>query len=193
MRSVIVQKKSSLIPLYLLPQPIKILLAFIIFFVISLPGFLFLKHESDLRANHVTQKKVKLENEVTQEARNYDELVYLSKNIKTAQQQYDILMRQFPSVSKIGELLASITKLGTAQGLKFVYFKPQNSVNNIFYSSMPVDISVVGDFHQIALFLGEIANLPNSVIAINQFSLAHENNSEAVELKMTATVYTQPN
>jgi len=193
MRNVIARKKSSFTQLYLLPPILKLMLALLVFIVICTIGIIILKNQSTQAMLKNKSREAFLEKEITVQARTYGEVMYYSKNTKIARQEYEVLLKQFPPASKIGDLLSSITKLGTESGLKFISFRPQNEIMGKYYASIPVDISVVGKFHELAQFLSGIANLPASVVVVNQLTFEHST-GELLTLNFVATLYhTLPN
>lgn len=185
--TVVTIKPSPIVKLYLLPPMAKLLLALLLCIFISFVGFLYLKQQSVQEAAQLSQKKSMLESDISKNAESYGEMIYISKNKIDAKKQYEDLLQTFPPESQIGDLLANITKLGTAKGIKFVYFKPKPSVTQEYYVETPVEISVIGKFHQLGEFLSEIANLPKSAAAVNQFSLVP--NGDLLTLEFTATLY----
>lgn len=195
MRGVIAKKKSPLVRLYLLPPIAKFMIALLLFVLLDVAGFFYLHHESIQQTQRLNMQRSLLEKEITQQARHYGEMVYLSQDATRARQMYTAAIKQFPGSTEIDTLLASITKLGTAERLKFIHFKPGGTINNGYYASVEVNISVIGQFHHIGKFLSGVANLPNSVVAVNQFSLSHANDKDnLLTLNFTATLYhTLPN
>lgn len=193
MRNVVIRKKSPLTKLYLLPPIIKLLIALGLLIVICTVGVLILKQQSKTELEQAKNKKEQLEKEVISKSRSYGELVYYSKNTAVAKKQYDALLKTFPPGSKIDTLLSDITKLGTEGGLKFVSFRPQPEVVKKYYAAVPVEIDLVGSFHQLALFLSGIANLPGSVVGVDKFKLEHSKDG-MLTLNLVATLYhTLPN
>lgn len=191
--NIIVKKPSVMVKLYLLPPFLKMLLAVLLFFMICLSGFSFLQQQSVKEAAQMRARKTILESEVYQGAKSRGEIKYMSANATAAKERYETLLKAFPPESKISDLLANITKIGTDDGLKFVSFTPQAAVNQGYYAQTPVVISVVGTFHQLGNFLSSIANLPESVVAVNQFSMTRANEtgapSDLLALQFTATIY----
>ena len=186
----VVKKPSILVKLYLLPPFIKLLLAVALFFIICILGFSFMKQQSTKEYATIKQKKEILEKEVVHGAQSYGQLSYLAKNTALIKQQYTDMIKKFPPESQIGDLLASITKLGTAEKLKFVSFTPMTAVTYGYYAGTPVQISVTGHFHQLARFLSGIANLPGSVVVVNPLSLTQTEQKEVLlSLQFTATLY----
>lgn len=189
--SVVVKKPSMMAKLYLMKPIVKLLMALGLCIFLCFSGSMVLYRQSLDDLSRIDEKKTELEKEVAQQAKSYGELGYLIKNSKNAKAYYASLINEFPPEFKIGDLLANITKIGTAEGLKFIYFKPGVAVDRMYYAEVPVDVSVVGSFHQIGAFLGGIANLSNSVVAVNKFSLTRADAEKGglLTLDFTATLY----
>lgn len=191
MRTVIVKKASPLTQLYLLPPIIKLLMAFFVFVLCSAVGFYIMYQQSQNQLKTVDERKKIVQAEVIKQAQSYGELSSIAKNESLGKTRYQDLIKLLPPESSTGDLLASITKLGTESGLKFVYFRPLKAEEYGYYAAVPIDVSVIGKFHQLAKFLSGIANLPGSVVAINHFSLLHTEKNEGglLTLEFKATLY----
>lgn len=191
MRNVTVKKTSPLIKLYLLPPIMKLLLAFFVVVFCSSISFFMMYQQSKNELRIVNIRKKEMSAEVVKEAKSYGQLSYLSKTAPDAKKRYEDLIKLLPPESSVGNLLAEITKLGTENGLRFIYFRPTAGEVFGYYAAIPIDISVVGQFHQIATFLSGIANLPGSVVAVNQFLLMHSEKSDSnlLTLQFRATLY----
>lgn len=190
MRNPVVKKESPLAKLYLMPRIFKMLFAFFVFLALTIAGFIFLQMRSLVELKEVSLKKVQLESEISQGVSSKGQIVYLSKDTEREKAEYEKTLKDFPPESKVNDLLADITKLGTSHGLKFLYFKPEAAVNNDYYAGIPVNISVVGKFHQLGNFLSGIANLPGTVVVVNPFTLSRDAKSANIlTLQFTATIY----
>jgi type IV pilus assembly protein PilO len=190
MRNPIAKKESPLAKLYLMPRIFKMLFAFFIFFGLSIAGFMFLHMRSLVELREVSLKKVQLESEISQGITSKGQIVYLSKDTEIEKAEYEKTLKDFPPASKVNDLLADITKLGTSYGLKFLYFKPEAAVSREYYAGIPVNISVVGKFHQLGNFLSGIANLPGTVVVVNPFTISRDaKGSNLLTLQFTATIY----
>lgn len=185
-----VKKNKTMVKIYLLPPIVKLLVAVALFFFLCIVGFQFLKSQSAEDYSQLQNQKELLQKEVAKSAQSYGQLRFLSKNTQLAKQQYDELLKQFPTESQIGGLLSSITKTGTSEGLRFVSFKPMASKNKDFYSETSVEITVTGHYHQIGRFLSEIANLQGSVVGVNELTLtSNDPKSGLLRLDFVATLY----
>ena len=190
MRNPVIKKESPFAKIYLMPRIFKMLFAFFVFFVLTVAGFIYLQIESLVELKQVSFKKAQLEREISQGIKSKGEIVYLSKDTELEKSEYEKTLKEFPPESKINDLLAGITKLGTSHGLRFLYFKPETAVIGGYYAGIPVNISVVGKFHQLGDFLSGIANLPETVVVVNPLSISR--NAEAsnlLTLQFTATIY----
>jgi len=191
MRSIVVKKESPLKRLYMLPPFIKVLLALFLFLLIDIVGFIYIHHSSNTTFNKIDQQQKAVEKTAVDEAKKYAEITALSYRATNDAKLYHTLVKRFPPKSKVESLLENITKLGMTEGLKFVYFKPQQLVSRDFYVELPVDVAVLGQYHQIGKFLSGIANLPDSVVAVNHFFLSSTKTGpgELLTFQFTATIY----
>jgi type IV pilus assembly protein PilO len=194
--NLVVKKPSLLVKLYLLPPFLKMLFAVALFFIISLFGFSYLQKQSVKETSQMRIRKMILEREVFEGAKSRGETQTLTGQAPTTKARYEALLKAFPPESKISDLLANITKMGTDDGLKFISFTPKPAVNQGYYSETPVDISVNGSFHQLGKFLSSIANLPDAVVVVNQFAITRATEtgtpSDLLSLQFTATLYSVP-
>lgn len=73
------------------------------------------------------------------------------------------LVRQLPDSSEVPSLLIDITEAGGRRGLEFVVFDPQEQKLGDFYSTLPILMEVKGNYHQLANFISDLAQMPRIV------------------------------
>jgi type IV pilus assembly protein PilO len=78
-------------------------------------------------------------------------------------QTFGSLLRQLPNSTEVPELLVDITQAGLGRGLEFVLFKPERETTKQFYAELPISIQVSGSYHELALFISDVAALPRIV------------------------------
>jgi type IV pilus assembly protein PilO len=78
-------------------------------------------------------------------------------------QTFGSLLRQLPNSTEVPELLVDITQAGLGRGLEFVLFKPERESTKQFYAELPISIQVTGSYHELALFISDVAALPRIV------------------------------
>jgi len=72
-------------------------------------------------------------------------------------------LKSLPNKSEIPELLKRVSNLGTKVGLEFTVFRPANEIFKNFYAEIPVDIEVIGGYHEIAQFFDSVGKLQRIV------------------------------
>ncbi len=72
-------------------------------------------------------------------------------------------MAQLPDKKEIPSLLENISNLGRESGLEVALFKPGAQKPRDFYAEVPVDIKLVGTFHNLLTFFFKVGNLPRIV------------------------------
>ena len=84
----------------------------------------------------------------------------------------EALGRQLPGKSEMDAMLSEINQAGTGRGLQFELFKPEQLRLRPYYAELPIAIKLVGNYHALAGFVSDIANLPRVVtidhLVINQ-------------------------
>jgi type IV pilus assembly protein PilO len=89
-------------------------------------------------------------------------------------------------------LLRTITLLGTQAGVEFTLFRPLPPRPVQYHTENPIEITVVGGYHQIGAFLGEIANL-DRIISVSELEIKtskEKDPDQPAEASFVATTYT---
>jgi type IV pilus assembly protein PilO len=92
-------------------------------------------------------------------------LVPLKSQMKEMQQSFGDMLKQLPSKTEVAALLVDISQTGLAAGLEFQLFKPSAEVRSDYYAELPIEINVVGNYHEFGEFISGIAALPRIVTA----------------------------
>lgn len=106
---------------------------------------------------------VKVQQELAKAKKNAAELNDWRSKMKQKEAQYENVMRALPEKEEIPSLLAGISQAGRDAGLEFLLFQPKPENAKDFYAEIPVDISVSGTYHQVAVFFDKVSNLPRIV------------------------------
>jgi len=64
-----------------------------------------------------------------------------------------------PADKELPTLLRKVTLAAEETGCRFVSFKPQGTRSEQYYSEMPMQISITGNYHAVGSFLAELANM----------------------------------
>ena len=85
-------------------------------------------------------------------------------------QYVERLQKQLPGKAEMAALLSDINQAGVGRGLTFDLFKPGSVVVRDYYAEQPIEIRVVGTYHDIGAFASDMANLPR-IVTLNNMTL----------------------
>lgn len=89
-------------------------------------------------------------------------------------------LTQLPNEKEIPEILKSISRLGKESNLEFTLFKPKNEEPQQFYAKVPIDLVVVGSYHNTGLFFDRIGKLPR-IINVVDFNMTRSKEAKGKE------------
>ena len=106
-----------------------------------------------------------------------DELIQkqsIANNLAQFKHEKEILERrlaqaltELPNEANIDDLIRSLSEIGTKSGLVINSIDPQGEQKQSFYASIPVVMSVTGNYHEIGVFLDSISKLARIVNVTN--------------------------
>jgi type IV pilus assembly protein PilO len=79
------------------------------------------------------------------------------------QSHVEKLEQQLPNRSEMDALLSEINQAGVNRSLQFELFKPGQVRLHDFYAELPIEIKLTGNYHALAGFTSDIANLQRIV------------------------------
>jgi len=86
-------------------------------------------------------------------------------------ERFGAMLKLLPAKNEMPGLLEEISKTGVSAGLKFELFAPQAEVKHDFYVELPIKITVVGTYLQLATFLSRVAEM-SRIVTLHEFSIA---------------------
>ena len=112
------------------------------------------------------------------------------EQMTTMKASFGALLRQLPEQTEVPALLEDISHQGLATGLEFrsIRLQPENEID--FYVELPIEISVVGNYHQFAEFVSNVAALPR-IVTLHDFDVRPiDDNQLGGQLQMNITAKT---
>jgi len=88
-----------------------------------------------------------------------DNLNEKRREMDALDQRFQEALLQLPEKKDIEELLSQLSDIGKKSGLELSRVVPGTESPSGIYSRIPINIAVSGNYHEIAMFLQEIANL----------------------------------
>jgi type IV pilus assembly protein PilO len=141
-----------------------------------------------------TLERVKAE-EITLK-QEYQSKYHVAANLELFQQQmaeaeniFANQLRSLPESHETPGLLDDITFVGTTSGLDFVKLNWQPEITKEIYIELPIDIEVIGAYHEFGSFVSKIAGLPR-IVTLHDFTIEiTQVTSETLNLKLQAKTY----
>lgn len=149
------------------PTPIKVVgIALIAVLLLGL-GYYFLIADELVTYENEQKKELTLKETYLSKKALAINLPAYKQQMEEMQQTFGTLLRQLPNKTEVPNLLVDITQAGLGRGLNFVLFKPEKEKPLEFYAELPINIKVTGSYHQLALFVSDLAALPRIVTVGN--------------------------
>ena len=83
---------------------------------------------------------------------------------------FGALLKQLPDKSEMDGLLTDINQAGLGRGLEFELFKPGQETVAEFYAEMPIQIKILGSFHDLGAFATDVSKLPR-IVTLNNITI----------------------
>lgn len=101
----------------------------------------------------------------------------IAQNLNERRREMDLLeqklaeaLTELPERKDIEELLAQLNDIGKKSSLDISAVEPQPETPASFYARIPIKMVVSGNYHEIAMFLQEVANL-RRIVNVNNIRL----------------------
>jgi len=101
---------------------------------------------------------------------------------------FGALLRQLPGETEVPGLVDDITVQGIGSGLEFSNIRLENEVQQEFYIELPINISVVGDYHDFGSFVSGVASL-SRIVTLHDFLIRTGASRSELLMDITARTY----
>jgi type IV pilus assembly protein PilO len=165
------------------PAAVKVIAAILLMVLILGGGYYF--YLSDLQASLDQQKAQEetLKQQFSTKAFQAANLEAYKAQMIEMEASFGALLRQLPSDTEVPGLLEDITRTGLGSGLEFEEIKLQPEVTQQFYIELPIQIKVVGGYHDLATFVSGVASLPR-IVTLHDFEIKPYNKDSSSKLHM---------
>lgn len=92
------------------------------------------------------------------------------QQLKDMERNFGAMLRQLPSKAEVPSLLNDIAQVRIASGLEEELFQPRDEVRKEFYAELPINIVMIGTFHELGSFVGAVAAL-SRIVTVDSVSL----------------------
>lgn len=122
----------------------------------------------------------------------------IAQNLNERRREMDILeqklaeaLTELPEKKDIDELLGQLNDIGKKSGLEIARVEPAGEVPATFFAKIPIKMAVSGNYHEIAMFMQEIANM-RRIVNVNNIKLgtpALKNDKVILSSEFLATTF----
>jgi type IV pilus assembly protein PilO len=132
-------------------------------------------------------QEAKLKEEYKNKKQQSINLDLYRQQLREIDSSFGALLKQLPNRSQMDALLVDINQAGLGRGLQFDLFKPAAAESaREFYSELPIQLKVTGNYHDIGAFASDIGSL-SRIVTLNDITLSGNKDGSLV---MDATAKT---
>jgi type IV pilus assembly protein PilO len=167
-------------------------LAGVVVVLTALNFFLLIQPTEDKIKKQVEQRR-KLDIELAEKSEIAQNLNERRREMDVLEQKLTEALTELPEKKEIEELLAQINDIGKKSGLEIDKVEPgrESVAGGEFFARIPLKMTVSGNYHEIAMFMQEIANM-RRIVNVNGISLGKptvKNEKVVLQSSFVATTF----
>ena len=132
-------------------------------------------------------EEAKLKDEWLNKKRQAVNLDEYRRQLAEIDRSFGDLLKQLPNKAEMGDMLVDINKAAQGRGLSVELFKPGGEASKEFYTEVPITLTLIGSYHDIGGFTGDLARLPR-IVTLNDINLSTNPNG-TMTLRTTAKTF----
>lgn len=151
-------------------------------------GYVFLISDKMSRLDIVAAEEVTLKQQYQAKYHVAANLELFKEQMGEAEKLFANQLKSLPESHETPGLLDDITFVGTTSGLDFVKLNWQPEIKQKIYIELPIEIQVVGNYHEFGNFVSKVAGLPR-IVTLHDFDIDINNSNGLLNLKLQAKTY----
>ena len=112
----------------------------------------------------LVQKQDQLKKEFEDKQGRAANLEPLKQQLAQMELMLQQMLRQLPSKNEMPDLIVDVSQTALATGISNELFQPGEETAKEFYAEKPINLRMVGTYHQFGAFVSGVASLPRVVI-----------------------------
>jgi type IV pilus assembly protein PilO len=171
------------------PKAAKIVLSiFLVILVLGL-GYVLMISDQIEQLKRVTVEESTLKQQYQAKYHIAANLELFEQQMVEAEAMFANQLKSLPESHETPGLLDDITFVGTTTGLNFVKLNWQPEIEQEIYIELPIDIEVIGSYHEFGQFVSRIAGLPR-IVTLHDFDINLQKQASGdLKLKLQAKTY----
>jgi len=169
------------------PKSVKIFMTIVVMiFTLGLGWYVFVDDELIALQNAEDEER-KLRTSFASKQRLAASLPAYRLQLAEMEVQLATMLKKLPAGHETPGLLDDITFVATAAGLSIASITWSDEIEKEFYTELPLDINVEGDYHQFGKFVASVADLPR-IVSLHDFTISTIKTG-GLQLKIVAKTY----
>lgn len=137
--------------------------------------------------NRVTVEEESLKKSFETKAFRVANLDAYKKQLKEIEESFGSLLRQLPRDTEVPGLLEDITAAAVGSSLEIISIELNKEVETEYYTELPINIDVIGEYHDFGVFVSAVAAL-GRIVTLHDFEVS-SGSAGKLNLKITAKTY----
>ncbi|QCZ94801.1 type IV pilus inner membrane component PilO [Salinimonas iocasae] len=168
------------------PREVKIVVAVFVAIIIAGISYWFVVKPKLPVLEAAQKKEAELKMQFEAKYRIAVNLDAYEEQLAKIKQDFSSMLRSLPTSNETPGLLDDVTYVGTSSGLTFKVLNWQQEIPKEFYTELPIEMEVSGDYHSFGQFASKVADLPR-IVTLHNFRL--EQQDERLQLRLQAKTY----
>ena len=157
-----------------------------LFIATLVAGWWFMWDPQRVELEQTRQEETSLKDEWLNKKRQAVNLEQYQQQLADIDKSFGALLKQLPNRAEMESLLVDISQAGLSRGLQFEIWKPGAEAVKDFYAEMPITIRVVGGYHDLGNFAGDVAKL-SRIVTLG--SMTVDAGKDGLKMDAVATTY----
>jgi len=171
------------------PPAAKFVLSVFFALVILALGYLVMIKDQLSALDQAQQQEITLKQQYQTKYHVAANLDLFKKQMAQAETMFANQLKSLPESHETPGLLDDITYVGTTSDLDFVNLEWQPEISKEIYIELPINIEVIGSYHDFGNFVSKIAGLPR-IVTVHDFTIeTSKQDSHKLDLKLQAKTY----
>ncbi|MFP5420538.1 MAG: type 4a pilus biogenesis protein PilO [Gammaproteobacteria bacterium] len=166
------------------PAAVKFIAGVLLLMAVIALGYNFHLNDLQVQLEAKHAEEVSLKEQFASKAFQAANLDAYKEQMQEMEVSFGALLKQLPSDTEVPGLLEDITRTGLGSGLEFEEIKLLPEAAQQFYIELPIQITVVGAYHDLATFVSGVASLPR-IVTLHDFDLVAANDDGSSKLRMS--------
>ncbi|MGA9525097.1 MAG: type 4a pilus biogenesis protein PilO, partial [Myxococcaceae bacterium] len=159
--------------------------------IVTAANFFFFIQPTEEQIQRQTKEIARLKDSLAEKQAIAQNLNERRREMDRLEQQLAEALTELPENKDIDELLAQLNDIGKKSGLRIERIEPGAEQPANFFAKIPVKMAVNGNYHEIAVFLQEVANM-RRIVNVNNIKLSGskaENEKVILQSEFLATTF----